>query len=156
MARVDDITTAVQTAASSLLESHGYDLVLVEFVPHGAILRLYVDHPKGVSIDDCQKVSGWVSDILDAEGISDKMGGRYHLEVSSPGLDRPLTRPKDFARFVGSTVQLSTRSPIDGRRRFQGELAASSPEGVELVVDGRTFAIAYGVIERARLVPKFD
>lgn len=156
MARVDDITGAVQKATSTLLESHGYDLVLVEFVPHGAILRLYVDHPKGVSVDDCQKVSGWVSDILDAEGISERMGGRYHLEVSSPGLDRPLTRPKDFERFVGSPVQLSTKEPLDGRRRFQGDLVAASADSVELVVDGRSWTIAYGVIERARLVPKFD
>lgn len=156
MARVDDITGAVQKATSTLLETHGYDLVLVEFVPQGSTLRLYVDHPKGVSIDDCQKVSSWVSDILDAEGISERMGGRYHLEVSSPGLDRPLTRPKDFERFVGSTVQLSTHSPLEGRRRFQGVLKSTSADGVELVVDGRAWNIAYGVIERARLVPKFD
>jgi ribosome maturation factor RimP len=151
------ISREVEHAVSPVLEREGYELVLVEFIPRQHIVRLYVDREGGVSVEDCARVSHVVGDVLDAEGISDKIPGRYHLEVSSPGLDRPLVKPKDFRRFVGHQVNVTTREPVDGesgRKRFHAELAAADEREVRLVADGKTYVIAYELILRAKLVPE--
>jgi ribosome maturation factor RimP len=146
-------TENVERAVLPLLSRQGYELVLVEYIPRQKTLRLFIDREGGVSIDDCSKVSRLVSDVLDAEGISDSIQGHYNLEVSSPGLDRPLVKPGDFQKFVGREAKVETKEPIDGRRRFAGVLASADEAGIHMTIDGRPYAIAYGVIERARLVP---
>ncbi|MBC7792386.1 MAG: ribosome maturation factor RimP [Clostridia bacterium] len=108
-----------------------------------------------VTLEDCQRVSRLVSDILDGEGFADGIDGRFTLEVSSPGLDRPLVKPKDFQRFVGRKVQLTTREMLDGRRKFAGALTQADEASVHLEVDGKPWVFAYDVIDRARLVPEF-
>ena len=159
-----EVPTTVEDAVRPLLESEGYDLILVEFVPASHILRLYVDKPDapgGVGIQDCTQVSRWVSDLLDAQGLTDRIAGSFNLEVSSPGLDRPLVRPRDFCRFVGRQARLTTHpgavSAQPSRRRFSGRLVAAgqgADEGIEIEVDGESFSIRYGMIEQARLVPE--
>lgn len=151
---------AVADVVRPLLAREGYDLILVEFVPRSRILRLFIDREDagaevGVTIDDCSRMSRLVGDVLDGEGLSDSIGERYTLEVSSPGLDRPLTRPKDFRRFAGEEIKLTTTAALEGRRRFRGRLAAADENEVRLEVDGREYAIGYDIIERARLVPQF-
>ena len=84
-----------------LIEAEGYDLILAEYLSGSKILRLFVDKEGGISLDDCTTVSHLVGDVLDADGMMQGVDGSYKLEVSSPGLDRPLVRPKDFIRFVG-------------------------------------------------------
>jgi ribosome maturation factor RimP len=147
------VSQTVERAVLPVLSHQGYELVLCEYVPMQKILRLFIDREGGVSVDDCTKVSRLVSDLLDAEGISDTLPAHYNLEVSSPGLDRPLVKPKDFQRFLGRAAKVETREPIDGRRRFAGELTAADDRGISMTIDGKPYAIAYGSIERARLVP---
>jgi ribosome maturation factor RimP len=159
----DSLVQAIERAILPVLARDGYDVVLTEYVPRAKVLRLYIDREaleasadgSGISLDDCQRVSRIVSDVMDAEGLSDGIDGRFTLEVSSPGLDRPLVKPKDFKRFVGRKVLLTTREMLDGRRKFSGALTSADDSGVHLDVDGSPKDIAYTVIERARLVPEF-
>lgn len=148
-------TDAVSESVSSLLEAEGYDLILVEFVQRSRILRLYVDSEGGITLDDCTRVSHLVGDVLDAEVVDGALKVQYTLEVSSPGLDRPLTRPKDFKRFVGSRTKLTTKEPTAGRHKFTGELLSATDSVIQIDVDGQSVEIAYGLIDRARLVPEF-
>ncbi len=146
-----------------LLAREGFDLILVEYVPRSRILRLFIDREgevgdgseQSVTIDDCSNMSRLVSDVLDGEGLSDRIDGRYTLEVSSPGLDRPLTRPIDFQRFEGQEAKVQTKEPLDGRKRFRGVLGKAGLEEFRIEVDGREFTIRYDVVDRARLVPVF-
>ncbi|MEL6545840.1 MAG: ribosome maturation factor RimP [Myxococcota bacterium] len=146
-----------------LLAREGFDLILVEYVPRSHILRLFIDREdeagdsdeEGVTIDDCSSMSRLVSDVLDGEGFSDRIDGRYTLEVSSPGLDRPLTRRKDFQRFEGQEAKVQTKEALDGRKRFTGKLGEAGDEEFRILVDGREFTIRYDVVDRARLVPEF-
>jgi ribosome maturation factor RimP len=150
-----NIPGQVEQAVTPVLEREGFELVMVEYIPRGAVLRLFIDREGGVTIDDCVHVSQVLGDLLDAEGISERIPGRYHLEVSSPGLDRPLVKPRDFARFIGREVSLTTREPLEGgRRNFKGALAAALDRHVQLVIDGVTHDIPYDAIARAKLVPE--
>ena len=148
------MATEVENAVTPLLESHGYELVLVEYVPGTRVLRLFIDHEKGISIDDCSTVSHRVSDLLDAEGLSDRFDERFTLEVSSPGLDRPLVKPRDFNRFIGQKANVQTTRPLDGRKKFRGELLAADDQGIQIDVDGAPRTIGYAEIDRARLIPE--
>ncbi len=148
-------TEKVQETLSELLEAEGYDLILVEFVPRSQILRLFVDKEGGVTLDDCATVSHLVGDVLDAEGLDESIKGKYTLEVSSPGLDRPLTRPKDFIRFVGSKAKLTTKEPTGGRHKFTGELLSATDSAIQIDVEGEAFEIEYGLISRARVIPEY-
>ncbi|MEM6531003.1 MAG: ribosome maturation factor RimP [Myxococcota bacterium] len=162
----DPVAEMVGDAVRSVLGREGFDLVLVEYIPRSRTLRLYIDREAaagqseddeaGVTIDDCSSVSRLVSDVLDGQGISDRIDGRYTLEVSSPGLDRPLTRPKDFRRFEGSEVKVSTVEPLEGRKRFRGTLLGADEDAFRVDVDGREWSIGYGLVDKARLVPEFD
>jgi ribosome maturation factor RimP len=134
------------------VEGLGYELVEIEFSHsgEGGLVRLYIDAPAGVGLEDCERVSHAVSNVLDAE---DPIPGHYRLEVSSPGLDRVLRTPEHFARFVGSRIKVQLTLPIEGRRRFTGALLAAGDDGVTLDVDGSRVLLAYRQIQKARLVP---
>ena len=140
-----------------LVEADGFDLIFVEWTPQ--ILRLYIDKEGGVSVDDCATVARTISDVIDAEGLSDSFPGKFNLEVSSPGLDRPLSRPKDFCRFVGREVKVSTVTDVSSwpdRKNFRGVLLRADEMrngGIEIEVDKEQVALAYDVIKQARLVP---
>jgi ribosome maturation factor RimP len=130
----------------------GFELVAVELVGSGddRILRVYIDHPDGITVDDCADVSRQVSAVLDVE---DPIPGAYVLEVSSPGLDRPLVKAADFERFRGSLVKLRTREAVLGRKNFTGMLSEASGDNVVVEVDGEPYEIEFANIEKARLVP---
>jgi ribosome maturation factor RimP len=132
----------------------GFELVDVELSSGSGhnVLRVYIDGPLGINVDDCAAVSRQLSAILDVE---DPIKGKYTLEVSSPGLDRPLVRREDFKRFTGETVRVKTHEMIMGRRNFTGRLAAVEDDRVVVDVDNETFDLPFAAIERARLVPKF-
>jgi len=152
---VANVAKTVEAIASELLAAQGYELVLVEYLPQSKILRLFIDHEQnGFSLDDCVRVSRFLSDVFDAQGISDSIG-KYHLEVSSPGLDRPLVRPAHFQKYVGKKIHVTTRIPVEGRRRFPGQLQAATAENISMTVDNITYTITYDIIERAKLVPEF-
>lgn len=134
------------------VERLGYELSDLELKLGGreGIVRLYIDRPEGVGLADCEAVSRQVSALLDVE---DPLPGHYVLEVSSPGLDRRLTKPAHFRRYVGEDVRVKLRVPQDGRRNFRGRLTAADDEDIELEVDGRIHHLAMAAIESARLVP---
>lgn len=132
----------------------GCELVDVEFAGSGPrmTLRVYIDKPGGVTVDDCADVSRQLSAILDVE---DPLPGSYLLEVSSPGLDRPLVTADDFRRYVGETVKVQLHQPLAGRKRFKGRLLEANDERVTVEVDGERFDLVLADVERARLVPRF-
>ncbi len=138
-----DPATRVRELVEPVLAAGGIELVDAQFA--SGALQIFVDRPGGIDLDAIAEVSTTVSHLLDEH---DPVPGRYTLEVSSPGLERPLRRPEHFRRFVGTTVAVKTRPEVDGERREQGVLEAADDDGI--VVAGRR--LAYGEIERARTV----
>ena len=134
------------------VENMGYELVDLEVRLGGkdGVVRAFIDHPDGISLDDCEKVSRVISALLDVE---DPLPGHYNLEVSSPGLDRKLTKAEHFQRFTGATVKVQMRFPIAGRRRFRGTLVTSDDENIVVEVDGDSHTLPMATIDTARLVP---
>jgi ribosome maturation factor RimP len=137
-----------------LLEQLGYELVDLEYAPgrSHAVVRVFIDRPAGVGVDDCERVSHELAALLDVE---DPVPTAYTLEVSSPGLDRVLRTPGHFQRFVGERVWLELKVAREGRRRYTGRLAAVNPQGIELTVDGAMVAVTFAEIGRARLAPQW-
>jgi ribosome maturation factor RimP len=137
-----------------LVESLGYELLLLEFSPQGrsALLRLYLDAPGGVTLGDCEQVSREAAALLDVE---DPVKTPYQLEVSSPGMDRPLTKPVHFERFIGRKARVEVEVPINGQRRFVGVIAGIGREAVRLAVQQGEVQLAFSAISRARLVPDY-
>ena len=139
-----------------VIESMGYELVGVEFVGGGGhgTLRVYIDSERGITVDDCAAISHQVSGILDVE---EPIKQPYDLEVSSPGLDRPLFKAADYARFSGCLARIKLIAPRDNRRNFRGELRGIDDAGrVEIEVDGELFHLPIGEIARANLVGDVD
>ncbi len=134
------------------VERMGYELTDLEMKIGGrdGVVRLFIDRPEGVGLDDCEAVSRQVSALLDVE---DPVPGHYVLEVSSPGLDRKLTKPAHFRRFIGDDVRVKMRFPVDGRRKFRGKLLAANEETIEVEVDGEPHRLPMATIDLARLVP---
>jgi ribosome maturation factor RimP len=134
------------------VEGLGYELTDLEAKLSGGsgILRIFIDKPEGIGVEDCEKVSLAVSALLDVE---DPVPGHYDLEVSSPGLDRKLTKIEHFQRFEGETIKVQMRFPIDGRRRFRGTLVSSNDENIVVEVDGESHSLSLATIDTARLVP---
>ena len=114
-----------------------------------SILRIYIEREEGVTITDCEKVSRQVSAILDME---DPIAGEYTLEVSSPGLDRPLFTSEQFGRFIGSAVKVRLHHPVDGRRKLNGSIENVSGDEIVLSVDGEGFRLQHTDIEKANVV----
>ena len=136
------------------IQALGYEVVELEFHPQGrgGLLRVYIDREGGVTVDDCEIVSRQVSAVLDVE---DPIPGAYTLEVSSPGLDRPLRKAADFARFAGERAKVELTLPIEGRRRFTGTLKGCEAEHVLIEVDGVLHRLPLGGIAKAKLDPEF-
>lgn len=146
----------VRPLVGGVVEFVGMELVNLEMRHEagGLVLRLYIDKEGGVTLDDCARVSRLVSAQLDAD---DPIPGRYTLEVSSPGLDRPLTSERDFQRFAGQVVRLSTIAPLDGRRNFSGRLIGIVGSSVRLrLEDDREVDIPKDQIAKARIVADLD
>lgn len=145
------VLEAVRGLAGSIASALGLEVAEVEFrrEARGWVLRVYLDSPRGIGLADCQAVSERLGDRLDAEGLIDHA---YALEVSSPGLDRPLKTTRDFERFAGRRARIQTGEPIAGQRNFQGILRGCEAGSVRLEVEGgRAVAIPHALIVRARL-----
>lgn len=156
---MEPIDSSLTRLVRGVVEPMGYDLVAVEYFKAGgrATLRVYIDGPDGIDLDDCTEVSQQLSGVLDVE---DPLPGQYDLEVSSPGLDRPLVYPEHFKRFAGHRVKIRLAEKIEGRRSLEGVLLGLDEEGsagatVRLEADGRTWKLPLGALESARLVPEF-
>jgi ribosome maturation factor RimP len=139
---------------SPTVEAAGFELLGCEFVPAGrhSTLRLFIDHPDGVSVDHCAVVSREVGAILDVE---DPIQNEYNLEVSSPGLDRPLFTPAHFAKVVGQKVEVKLAIPQDGRRKFKGQLLEIVEDMLVIEVDGKPYRLLMDNVDKANVVPVF-
>jgi ribosome maturation factor RimP len=141
-----------QKELSALLETTvnglGFELVDLELPGHGALIRVFIDRPGGVNVDDCAAVSNHLTRLFAVEQVD---YGR--LEVSSPGLDRPLRKPNDFRRFEGQRAQVRVRVPVQGRKNFVGILRGVSDAQLQLEVDGALLSLDLAQVEKARLVP---
>lgn len=128
----------------------GYELVELQASNHGRMLRVFIDKAGGVTVDDCVVVSRQLTRVLEVEGVDYE-----RLEVSSPGLDRPLRKPADFERFSGHKADVRMRTPdASGRKRFVGVLRGAGEGRVNVELEGQTVALALEDVERARLVPE--
>jgi ribosome maturation factor RimP len=142
-------TSRLRETLARAVAGLGYELVEVELLNGGKLLRVFIDKPHGVSVNDCARVSHHLTRLLAVEDVD---YGR--LEVSSPGFDRPLTREADFVRFAGEKARLKLRVPIEGRRQIVGILRGLREGIVNVEADGSMFAVPFDNLERARLVPK--
>ncbi|MEL7311503.1 MAG: ribosome maturation factor RimP [Pseudomonadota bacterium] len=137
------------------IERLGYEFVALEYVGSGAnaVLRIFIDQDAGISLDDCEKVSNEVGAVLDVE---DPIPGEYNLEVSSPGLDRPLTAPEHFTRYQGERIKIRMQKGFVGRRRLTGLLTGFENDAVVIDVDGEQHQVPFASVEMARLAPDYD
>ena len=153
MGKIED---AVWKMAEPLVAENGLELIDVEYVKEGAewYLRLFLDKDgeEGVDLDDCELISRKFSDVLEQE---DPIAQAYRLEVSSPGIERPLKRTKDFQRFQGEKVQVKTFSEVEGKKQFIGILGETTEDAVTLDVDGAEICIPRNKISKANLVWEF-
>ncbi|MFH1090783.1 MAG: ribosome maturation factor RimP [Pseudomonadota bacterium] len=165
------ITAKVEEAAEPILRAEGLELVEVQYRRErsGWVLRLFIDRAvnrdfdlpganqtrpagSGVTLDDCVWVNREIGRVLDVQEV---VPGSYTLEVSSPGLDRPLTKPADFVRFAGRVVQVQTAGP-QGKRKIKGRLIALAEGMIELKVDDQVVLVPYEEVRRVKLVPELD
>jgi len=148
---IEDVTRLVEPVA----RERGLELVDVEFLPSGrrSVLRLTLDRETGIGLDDRAEASREMSDVLDAHDV---VPGAYVLECSSPGVNRPLRRAEDFARFVGKAVRVRTHAPIDGKRTFLGVLVDATPERIEIEDASRgRVVVALADVDRANYEHEF-
>ncbi|MFC1795857.1 ribosome maturation factor RimP [Pseudomonadota bacterium] len=138
-----------------LVEDLGYEFVGLERSsnPKNLALVIYIDTPDGIAVEDCEKVSREAAALLDVE---DPIPGQYRLEVSSPGLDRPLFTLEQFGQFIGELAQISLYAPQDGRRKFKGKILGTDEGHVLIDQDGVEITLALETIAKARLVPDYD
>lgn len=141
------------TLLEPTVERLGYAVVDIEYHPQGrnSVLRVFIDKSDGITLDDCTTVSHQISGVLDVE---DPISGAYELEVSSPGLDRPLRKAADFEHFAGRQVKLKTRALVNGRRRYRGTLIGLEEEQIVLDVAGERLSFARIGVDTIRLVPE--
>lgn len=137
------------------VEAAGFELLGLEFVRAGkhSTLRVYIDSEKGIEVDDCAEVSYQVSAVLDVE---DPISTEYNLEVSSPGMDRPLFKPAHYMQIIGEVISVKLQMPQDGRRNFKGILMQCTDNNFIIKVDNDSFELAFDNVLKANLVPEFD
>ena len=136
------------------VEALGYEMWGLEFHGHGRppLLRVYIDSENGITVDDCAAASRQISGVLDVE---DPISSEYTLEVSSPGMDRPLFTLDQFGRYVGEWVKVKLRAPFDGRRNFRGRLNAVEGDEIVVAVDESEYLLPIELIEKANVIPQF-
>ncbi|MBW1808433.1 MAG: ribosome maturation factor RimP [Deltaproteobacteria bacterium] len=152
----NEVEQEVTKICEPLVAEMGLDIVEIRFrrETHGWVLRVLIERREGrVAVDDCSILSRELSDLID---IEDPIEGKYNLEVSSPGLDRPLTKPEDYLRFSGREVTLKTNQLVDGRKNFKGTLSGLVDDTVTIEIDGKPYQLKLADVEKANLVPVFE
>lgn len=144
----------VKEAVTPIVEEENLELVDVEFVKEGGnwYLRIFIDKLGGVDLDDCQVVSEKIDTVLDE---IDPIPQAYFLEVSSPGIERPLKKPADFERFKGHLVNITTFAPVDGSKSFTGKLLDYTEEGIQIDVKGKEVVVPHNQVAASRLAVEF-
>ncbi len=150
-----NVQQQLQELIEPLVSTLGYQLWGLEFSAHGnrKLLRVFIDGPKGISVDDCAITSRQISSVLDVE---DPINGEYMLEVSSPGMDRPLFNTEQFEMFVGHVVKVKLATPFEGRRHFKGILSQVDSDEARVVVADFEYSLPMELIEKANVVPRYE
>ncbi len=145
----------LQAMLAPVVEALGYQCWGVEFISQGkhSLLRVYIDSADGILVEDCEKVSRQISGVLDVE---DPIASEYTLEVSSPGMDRPLFTLEQFAAHAGEQVKIKLRSPFEGRRNFQGILRGTEEQDIVVLVDDHEYLLPIDSVDKANIIPRFD
>jgi ribosome maturation factor RimP len=151
----EGIVKRIEKLAIPLLASESLELVDIEFKKesHGLVLRFFIDREGGVDLDTCSRANEALGNLLDTE---DLISSSYILEVSSPGIERPLKKQEDFKKFVGSKIYVKTRYKIEGRKHFTGILKSASEETFTIECEGLTIEIPYSEVSKAHLVVDID
>lgn len=150
-----EVADQIHQSIQGLVEDAGCELVYVQYLPEklGALVRIYIDKEGGVDLGDCQRVSRKAGVLLDVE---DLVAHRYTLEVSSPGLERPLFSASDFEKYAGNEIRLTTRMKVGDRRNFKGLLKGIRTEVIELECEGEVFQIPLENVKKANLIHRFE
>lgn len=145
----------LQAVLAPVVEAMEFQCWGIEYVSQGrhSVLRVFIEHEQGISVDDCETVSRQLSAVLDVE---DPISGEYTLEVSSPGMDRPLFTLEQFAAYVGHRVKIKTRVAVEDRRNFQGVLKGVEDQDVVVQVDQYEYLLPIESVEKANVIPVFD
>lgn len=147
-------TDELKALLAPVVEAMGYQFWGLDYIQgRGAVLRIFIDSENGITVDDCADVSHQVSGVLDVE---DPIPGEYNLEVSSPGMERPLYTIEQFAMYVGEQVQLKLLAPIAAKRRLKGTLDAVEGEELVVKVGNEVLRVPFSQVDRANLVATFD
>lgn len=147
-------TDEIQALLQPVVEGLGFELWGLEYIQgRGAVLRIFIDREEGVTVDDCALISHQVGGVLDVE---DPIPSEYSLEVSSPGLDRPLFTLEQWTRYIGGKIQMRLLAPVAGKRRLTAVLVAVEGEQLQLDVQGEALVVPFEQVDRANLVPSFD
>jgi ribosome maturation factor RimP len=151
MGAVKSSVALVTELIDTTIQALGLELWGVEHIQQGkySLLRIYIEREEGVTIEDCEKVSRQVSALLDVE---DPITGEYTLEVSSPGVDRPLFSVEQYEQYIGNEVNLKLRSPLQGRRKFKGQIIKVAGDSISLLVEGAEYDLEHSEIEQASIV----
>jgi len=155
LANITFITKQVSELIEPILNEMRFELIDVEYLSDCGrwVLRIYIDKDGGVTLDDCASISGELGDLIDIKNVIEH---EYVLEVSSPGLNRPLKKESDFIRVIGKKIKLRTRMPVDGTRNFTGILKDFKEQKLALDSEGGLVTLAWSDIEKANLVYEFD
>lgn len=142
----------LQHLIEPVVVSLGYELVGVEYIAQGkhSLLRVYIDSDDGIKLNDCSRVSHQLSGLLDVE---DLIRGKYHLEISSPGLDRPIFSVDQFRQQIGSNVQLQLSAPLNGKRKYRGKLCHVSETSVVINIEDVNYDLPISNIKKANVIP---
>ncbi len=145
----------LQGILTPVIEALGYQCWGIEYVAQGrhSVLRVYIDHENGILIDDCETVSRQLSAVMDVE---DPISSEYTLEVSSPGIDRPLFTLEQFTQYIGEQVKIKLRSPVEERRSYQGLIRSVEDQDVVVQVDEYEYLLPIDLIEKANILPNFE
>lgn len=150
-----NVAVVIEELIAPKIAENNMELVDVDYVKEGGhwVLKVFIDKPGGIDLDDCQLVSKIIGPVLDEY---DPVPNSYTLEVSSPGINRPLKKLSDFKRFQGGRVSLNTFGPVDGQRRFNGILKGVEGDQVRLDIGGRDVLLPFKQVAKANLAPEFD
>lgn len=148
-----NLVQQLTTILKQPIEAMGFELIGIEYIrSRNSVLRIYIDHANGVNVDDCMEVSGQVSALLDVE---DPISSAYNLEISSPGLDRPLFTLEQYQRFISEKIVIQLRIAVANRRKWEGIIKAVNGEMIVLEIDNKDETFAFTNIQKANIVPKF-
>ena len=147
----DELIGEIENILEPVVSAQDMEILGIEYRRESAgwVLRIFLDSERGISVEDCAEISRVAGDMLD---VADLIQVPYNLEVSSPGIDRPLRKPKHFQKSIGDIIEVRTITPVENRRNFRGELKEVSREAIVLECDDRSYAIPMSLIERARLL----